>query len=690
MYYNTNQWNEVRFMQIRQVKSILMMSFLLFIVIILFKNSPKEQAQALKIWDIEPVSVNGQWEFYWNKLLIPQDFHGNLKHQHIMVPGAWEHQNVGGEQLSNRGFGTYRTQLMIPQRDVGKQQAFQFQYIASAYRMWINGDEYPGLGKVGRTIAEETPHMQKSIVVFEPKTTNVEVVIQVSNFSFRDGGILGDVSMGPVPIIVQSMYVPAFLSLIQIGSVFIIGMYYLVIYYRRKIEKDFYYFGLLALTYAMRAFFLEEYVVNLFFPTIPWIFVARIEYLSNIVALLLLACFVKAMYPLDANYWYVRITYAISLIFCVIILFASPYVFTSLLAYNGAITVGILFLFMIDLSMKVKKHQREDANLNMLSVFMLLLVTIYEVSNYIWTFSDVYMLDIAFFVFILLQAVILSNRYNRMNENNQKLTEELVILNNSLEKKVEDRTLELVEKNEELSQLQRAKTKMLANIAHDIGTPLAGVITFLQILKEGKIKVDTQSTFQDLIEQVKYVQYLNNDLLELSKLESKKLVFHMEELKAASYFSSVYERIRLESVTDAVRIQLGHCETTIDEKDVYIIIDQIRIRQVMVNFLSNAIKYNDSIVKEITVCWHVHYHIEKKQHEVIIEFEDNGQGISAEELPFLFDRFYRIVEGNIEGSGLGLAIVKEIIEQHGGEVGVKNKEGEGSIFYFTLPAVIKA
>src|SRR5690606_35408233 len=129
--------------------------------------------------------------------------------------------------------------------------------------------------------------------------------------------------------------------------------------------------------------------------------------------------------------------------------------------------------------------------------------------------------------------------YHRIHVHNARLTKELLSLNSTLEQKIEERTEELRDKNIELEELQQTRTKMLANIAHDIGTPLAGVKTFLQILKEDRIQVDRLQVFEKLYEKLSYIQHLNQDLLELSMLESRQLSLDRKKIKISEFLHEI-------------------------------------------------------------------------------------------------------------------------------------------------------
>ncbi len=639
-----------------------------------------------------PVSLHGNWEFYWHELIEPEDFQGhNREVITIKVPGSWRYQTVNGKPLPRFGYGTYRTQFKIPEEKVGKQQALSLYYIGSAYRIWINGREYPGFGDEGKSKEDEIPSLQRNVIIFEPPAKTIDIVIQVSNFSFREGGLISDIVFGETKELSRSMLMTTFLSLIQIGAALLFGIYQLTIYFYRKTDLAGFYIGSVSFFYACRTFLVNEYVVHMFFPSLSWVTIIKSEYLLEKMGLLVFCLLIRHIFPEDANIYIVRIFQGIAVIIIAIDLFTPPEVFTSLLFYNTIILIIIFLYLILDVAFKAKLHKRKDANLNLAGVFILIGAIIFDTINFAFVFNTFYMLNYAFIIFMLIQAAIVANRYERINEKNARLTEELLILNNHLEDKIIDRTNELREKNIELETLQLTRTKALANIAHDIGTPLAGVRAYLQILKEGKINVNHQNVYQELINKLAYVQHLNNDLLELSKLEAKKLPFHFEEVMVRQYFKEIYVALRLDIPTENSCLQLGNLTPSIDGKEAYIKVDRLRLMQVMQNFVSNAIKYNDSLEKHITLHCDVRRgNIDGSEaYEVVIEVEDNGNGISQEELPYYFEQFYRKVNGNIDGSGLGLAIVKEIIKQHGGEVGARSKQGEGAIFYFTLPAFLK-
>jgi signal transduction histidine kinase len=296
------------------------------------------------------------------------------------------------------------------------------------------------------------------------------------------------------------------------------------------------------------------------------------------------------------------------------------------------------------------------------------------------------LLDPAVILFILLQAVIVSYRNSIVFEENKVLTGRLVLFNQSLEEKVTARTEDLLHKNEELSKLHQTKTQMLANISHDLGSPIAGIQVYLQLMKEGRIQAGDANVIGLLLEKATHLKRLNHDLFELSKLESKRLSFQREHVLLEDYIDEVYQSFAQDLMHHERVLDLGRTDTQFKGGDGFIHIDKTRIKQVLQNFIDNAVKFSPATMPIIFNCYVAAAEQEGDSvSQAFIEVTDYGFGISAEEMPQVFNRFYKREEGNSGGTGLGLTIAKEIIEQHQGTIGVVSEVDKGSTFFFTLP-----
>ncbi|HBF38885.1 MAG TPA: PAS domain-containing sensor histidine kinase [Firmicutes bacterium] len=228
-----------------------------------------------------------------------------------------------------------------------------------------------------------------------------------------------------------------------------------------------------------------------------------------------------------------------------------------------------------------------------------------------------------------------------------------------------------------LRQLETMRKDFVANVSHELKTPLTSIKGFIETLLDGAVNQhETAMKFLTIIYQE--AERLNNiihDLLDLSKLESGRT----ELRKASIDLNDLLSEIIL-SVEN--RLHEKNLELKKDLQATIIFGDEDLLREVILNLLDNAIKYtpeNGSIL--------IGSH--ETSEGVVFYIKDNGLGVPKESLPRIFERFYRVDKGRsraMGGTGLGLAIVKHIIERHGGKVSVVSELGKGSQFSFVIPS----
>ena len=229
----------------------------------------------------------------------------------------------------------------------------------------------------------------------------------------------------------------------------------------------------------------------------------------------------------------------------------------------------------------------------------------------------------------------------------------------------------------DMRKLETMRRDFVANVSHELKTPLTAIKGFTETLLEGAVddKENNRHFLKIIQEHTERLESLINDLLVLSHLESKGLLLKKTDFNLRRQLEKIVlnNSVQLKKKNLEVRNELS--------ADILVRADQDRIEQVLINFMDNAIKFN----KENG--W-IKVYAEKGDHEVKIIVEDSGVGIPAKDIPRIFERFYRADKARsseLGGTGLGLSIVKHIVELHGGRVGVESTEGLGSKFRFTLP-----
>ncbi len=224
-----------------------------------------------------------------------------------------------------------------------------------------------------------------------------------------------------------------------------------------------------------------------------------------------------------------------------------------------------------------------------------------------------------------------------------------------------------------LKQIQQQKDDFISIASHELKTPLTSLKASLQLLE--RMKANPTALLPRLIEQsnksMEKISELVEELLNVTRINEGKVMLNKKKFNFAHMVDECCSHV----------IHLGTHELLVEgEKNVEITADENRIQQVVINFINNAIKYAPKS-RQIFLT------IEKEIYSVKVSVKDNGPGIPSEKLPYLFERYYRVDPNGIQASGLGLGlyISADIIERHGGKIGVDSEEGKGSTFWFTLP-----
>jgi two-component system phosphate regulon sensor histidine kinase PhoR len=231
---------------------------------------------------------------------------------------------------------------------------------------------------------------------------------------------------------------------------------------------------------------------------------------------------------------------------------------------------------------------------------------------------------------------------------------------------------------EELKQLAKFRRQFLADVSHELKTPIFAAQGFVHTLLDGAIN-DESIRMKFLKKAAKNLDGLDalvKDLLTVSHMETGDITMHVEPVNLVEMVYEVFDQ--MESAAQKAKIKL-HCNQSRNGV-VKVVADANRIHQVLVNLISNAIKYSDEN-SEVSVL------LEENNNKIDITVKDSGIGIPAEHLNRIFERFYRVDKSRskaIGGTGLGLSIVKHIVEAHDSEIKVTSTVGEGTEFNFEL------
>ena len=249
----------------------------------------------------------------------------------------------------------------------------------------------------------------------------------------------------------------------------------------------------------------------------------------------------------------------------------------------------------------------------------------------------------------------------------------------------EDMRLRLKESTEENTQHEKQNKELVSNISHDLKTPITAIKGYVEGIQDG-----VASSPEKLNKYIRTIYNKANDMDRLideltfySKIDTNKIPYNFSKINVAEYFGDCVEEVGLDMETRG--IELGYFNYV--DEDVVVIADAEQMKRVINNIIGNSLKYLDKKKGILNI------RIKDDGDFIQVIIEDNGKGIAAKDLPYIFDRFYRTDSSRNSskgGSGIGLSIVKKIIEDHGGRIWATSKEGIGTEIHFVLRKYVGA
>ncbi len=260
----------------------------------------------------------------------------------------------------------------------------------------------------------------------------------------------------------------------------------------------------------------------------------------------------------------------------------------------------------------------------------------------------------------------------------------LLRLNVSLEERILERTKELVKAKEIAEESTQAKSLFLSNMSHEIRTPLNGILGISELM----LRESGESHIREMLKTVKYsadnLMGIINDILDFSKIEAGKITFENIEFSLVDLLNNLKAVLKTRVAEKKLKLKVK-IENSIPDK---IIGDRVKLNQILMNLVGNAIKFTDNGFVQI----HANFEKAGKQSgKLIIKVEDSGIGIPADKIDDVFDSFTQSntsITRKFGGTGLGLTITKRLIELQKGSIKVESQEQKGSVFEFTLPVKI--
>lgn len=619
------------------------------------------------------LSLSGEWEFYWKKLLLPGEFEKTISPDtYGSVPSYWySYKEVDG--ISRFGYGTYRLKVILP-FDMHDSLSLKIPIFDSSYDLFLNGEYIYGNGKVDTSQSLAEPGYLPHIYSFYNIRDTLEIVVHVSNFSHRSGGFWMDMQLGKKEAVLKQNEVKKVatygLTGILLGAFFL----FLTFYILERENRSFLFFSIATLGMLLR-------LVNTgLYPTVylygqSWIWTVKLEYIGTYLAFAFGVLYLNGFYPSKVMGKIVKINTALFLLIILIVVFTSPS-FSSYFIFVLFILIPLFLPYFLACSFKnmLKGKLRDTAFFVSLLLVLLAAINDMLVSQSLSPLEYDYLLAFTFIVLIAVQVLILITDWINNYREKSVMHAELQHVNHNLENIIDKRTDELTKTNAELRNALEIKNRMYSIIAHDLKSPVATLAQYADLMLE---KFGSREDVR-IIHELKKTSTASVDLIDNMLHWGMKQENHLQyQPEIISVAEVVYDLMKL---TDIIAKDKKINLELLINKDLAVFGDISLLKIALRNVITNAIKFTPEN-GTVTI------RAEEKENQVVIEVSDTGVGMDDEQIEKILAERIEPTRGTSgeRGTGLGLLVVKDLTKINKGILRIKSKPGRGTSVIFTLP-----
>ncbi|OFY05127.1 MAG: hypothetical protein A2W99_05410 [Bacteroidetes bacterium GWF2_33_16] len=415
----------------------------------------------LSIVDIEKsrsIKLQGDCEFYWNKLLEPKDFqtqNQNLEPAFVKIPKSWTTYTVKNTKLTNEGYATYR--IIIKKLPDTKRTIYGLKVssVFSNYKLWVNGELLNETGKVGTLKNNSIPQFKYQDIAFilDPEkgpTDKIEIIFQISNFSHQRAGLQKPIFFGTFENLKADSRWMDILNLIIIGIILIIGINHLNMYFFRRNDISNLYFSIVCIVMILRNISTEDRIITYIFPNINWELLVKLDNFSGFGTIPLFALFFYSLFKDDFPKIIKDILIGFG-IFVTLLVFATPANFYGRFRtfFELYILIGGLYVtFGVLLVAALRK--RETALFTFIGMFILYATAINDVLSSMGIIQTAYFAPYGLVTFMVIQSITITHKSAKAINQNEHLSDQLKEEKENLEKNIYERTKELQSQHEVL------------------------------------------------------------------------------------------------------------------------------------------------------------------------------------------------------------------------------------------------
>ncbi len=413
--------------------------FITSILLILFSTSKADNYSPLAAkgfvdlssWNFSTdgeANLDGEWEFYWKQLIAPTEFDEPIfkyEKNYFKLPNLWNKYVFKGEILSGNGYATFRLNVKIKEKNV--LLGFKIKRTETAFKIWINNKEICANGLVGKSEDEMTPYFLPREIVFYADSTTLDIVIQVSNFKHRKGGISSSVVLSSPEQLNRTAAENIGFDIFLLGVLLIMSVYHFGLFYLRRQDRSSLYFSMVCLLSATYLGVNGEFVFVRIWHHLNWELLMKINFISNFARISFFALFLSHLFRQEISRKFAIAMAVWGGVMSFFVLVTPAKIFTHSLLF--LLVVAILsIIYMIIGIVRAAIMKREGARLSLLGTFILFVSAVNDTLHDYAIIHTFYSSVIGVFVFVFFQSFMLSFRFSRLFAYVENLTNRLITL----------------------------------------------------------------------------------------------------------------------------------------------------------------------------------------------------------------------------------------------------------------------
>jgi len=687
----------------------------------------------LSRWQMDrdgPVQLAGEWEFYWSKLLSPDDFRMGRKPEStgwFAMPAVWNGVSVNGRALGGSGFATFRLRLRVD--PLQGRQALLIPYAFTAYRMWIDNRLAVEVGRVGKSADTMTPKYRTTIAFIDPpEDGEVELILEISNFMHAKGGMRNSIRLAAASQVSGLKHRTLVKDVLVFGCLLIMSIYHLALFAFRRSDRFNLYFALLCFFFSMRAGLTGEVFLAELFPNLDWLITIRLEWLCVYIGAPLGIAFVRSFFPDECALSIYRGSLVIGAVLALITLVAPVTVFTGMFPFQTPL-IGLMLGYCAWVLFRAAVRRRFGAMVMLASLVLVIATVVNDMLYANDLIRTGYYIPYGLLFFVFSQAMILANRstktFQRLEATNaayqleirerERAEAEVRAYQERLEDLVRERTDALAEANQRLKQelderktaeseklklqehLQRAQKMealgtLAGGVAHDLNNILSGLVGYPDLLLQDlPADSDLRKPLLTIQQSGRKAAAIVQDLLTLARRGVADFqVLDLNRIVTDYLNSPEFEKLIQYHPAVTVTSQLAADLSPVKGSSVHLF-------KTVMNLVSNAAEaMPDGGTLSIQTANRIVDRsrgddgIAKEGEYAVLIVQDNGTGISKSDMERIFEPFYSKKVMGKSGTGLGMAVVWGTVKDHSGFIDTHSREGVGTTFSLYFPATREA